>query len=42
MLIQAVLGLFGFMEGQELTNGVQELPPEVINEVKTLCPDAGR
>jgi len=28
------LGLFGFMDGQTLTKGVQELPPEVIQEVK--------
>lgn len=30
------LGLYGFMEGQELTPGVKELPPEVIDEVKAL------
>ena len=30
------LGLFGFMEGQELTPGLKELPPEVIEEVRTL------
>jgi basic membrane protein A len=30
------LGLFGFMEGQELTPGVAELPPEVIQEVRDL------
>lgn len=28
------LGLFGFMSGQEMTQGVSELPPEVIQEVK--------
>jgi basic membrane protein A len=28
------LGLFGFMEGQELTVGMQDLPPEVIQMVK--------
>lgn len=30
------LGLFGFMEGQELTPGVAELPEEVVAEVKTI------
>jgi basic membrane protein A len=30
------LGLFGFMEGQTLTKGLAELPPEVITEVKDL------
>jgi len=30
------LGLYGFMEGQTLTKGVQELPPEVVQEVKDL------
>jgi len=30
------LGLFGLMEGQELTKGMQDLPPEVIAEVKDL------
>jgi basic membrane protein A len=30
------LGLYGFMEGQELTSGVKDLPPEVIDEVKAL------
>jgi basic membrane protein A len=30
------LGLYGFMEGQELTSGVSDLPPEVITEVKDL------
>jgi len=28
------LGLYGFMEGQELTSGVKELPPEVLDEVR--------
>jgi basic membrane protein A and related proteins len=28
------LGLFGFMEGQKLTKGMQDLPPEVIQEVR--------
>jgi len=28
------LGLYGFMEGQELTMGMQDLPPEVIQEVR--------
>ncbi len=28
------LGLFGFMEGQKLTKGMEDLPPEVIQEVK--------
>jgi basic membrane protein A len=28
------LGLFGFMEGQELTTGMQDLPPEVIQTVR--------
>jgi len=28
------LGLFGFMEGQKLTKGMEDLPPEVIKEVK--------
>jgi len=28
------LGLFGFMEGETLTKGVQELPPEVVAMVK--------
>jgi basic membrane protein A len=28
------LGLYGFMEGQDLTSGVKELPPEVIQEVR--------
>jgi basic membrane protein A len=30
------LGLYGFMEGEELTPGVAELPPEVIDEVRDL------
>ncbi len=30
------LGLFGFMEGQELTKGMLDLPPEVIQEVRDL------
>jgi len=30
------LGLFGFMEGQELTKGMQDLPPEVIQEVRDI------
>ncbi len=30
------LGLYGFMEGQELTPGVAELPAEVIEEVRTI------
>jgi basic membrane protein A len=30
------LGLFGFMEGDELTPGMKELPPEVIEEVRSL------
>ncbi len=30
------LGLYGFMEGQQLTKGMQDLPPEVIQEVKDL------
>jgi len=28
------LGLYGFMEGQELTMGLKDLPPEVIQEVR--------
>jgi basic membrane protein A len=28
------LGLFGFMEGEELTPGMAELPPEVIQQVR--------
>ena len=30
------LGLFGLMEGQEMTKGMQDLPPEVLTEVKDL------
>ncbi len=30
------LGLFGFMEGQQLTKGQQDLPPEVIQQVKDI------
>jgi basic membrane protein A len=30
------LGLYGFMEGQELPAGVKDLPPEVIEEVRTI------
>jgi basic membrane protein A len=30
------LGLFGFMEGEELPSGVADLPPEVIQEVKDI------
>jgi basic membrane protein A and related proteins len=30
------LGLYGFMEGEELTSGVKDLPPEVVDEVKSL------
>jgi basic membrane protein A len=30
------LGLFGLMEGEELTPGMKELPPEVIAEVKDI------
>jgi len=30
------LGLYGFMEGQEKTVGVQELPPEVVAEVEDI------
>jgi basic membrane protein A len=30
------LGLYGFMEGQELTAGLAELPPEVIQEVRDV------
>lgn len=29
------LGLYGFMEGEELTQGLSQLPTEVIQEVKT-------
>ena len=34
------LGLYGFMEGQTMTKGVSDLPPEVINEVKDLMAKA--
>ena len=34
MPIPARLGLYGFMEGQELTTGVKDLDPEVIQEVQ--------
>jgi basic membrane protein A and related proteins len=30
------LGLVGFMEGDELTAGMKDLPPEVIEEIRTL------
>ncbi|MFC2026088.1 BMP family ABC transporter substrate-binding protein [Chloroflexota bacterium] len=30
------LGLFGFMEGEELTSGVADLPPEVVQQVKDI------
>ncbi len=30
------LGLYGFMEGQELTSGVAELPAEVIQQVRDI------
>jgi basic membrane protein A len=30
------MGLFGFMEGEELPPGVAELPPEVIESVRTI------
>lgn len=30
------LGLFGFMEGQQLTAGMKDLPPEVIQEVRDI------
>jgi basic membrane protein A len=30
------LGLYGFMEGEELTSGVAELPAEVVQEVRDL------
>jgi basic membrane protein A and related proteins len=30
------LGLYGFMEGEELPKGVMELPTEVVEEVKTI------
>ncbi len=34
------LGLYGFMEGETLTKGVADLPPEVIAEVKDLMAKA--
>lgn len=30
------LGLYGFMEGEELPPGVKELPPEVVQEVRDI------
>jgi len=33
-ITKGTLGLFGFMEGQEMTTGVKDLPPEVISEVQ--------
>jgi basic membrane protein A len=30
------MGLFGFMEGEELTFGMEDLPPEVIEEVRMI------
>lgn len=30
------MGLYGFMEGEELTTGLKDLPPEVIEEVQML------
>jgi basic membrane protein A len=30
------LGLYGFMEGEEITSGVAGLPPEVVQEVRDL------
>lgn len=30
------MGLFGLMEGEELTAGMKDLPPEVIEEVRTV------
>lgn len=30
------LGLYGFMEGQELTEGMKDLPPEVIQQVRDI------
>ncbi len=32
----ASMGLFGLMEGEELTAGMKDLPPEVIEEVRML------
>jgi len=34
------LGLYGFMEGEQLTTGVKDLPPEVISEVQALMANA--
>ncbi|MCJ7530381.1 MAG: BMP family ABC transporter substrate-binding protein [Anaerolineales bacterium] len=34
------LGLYGFLEGQELTVGMKDLPPEVIQQVKDLMAKA--
>ena len=34
------LGLYGFMEGQSMTNGLADLPPEVISEVQDLIAKA--
>jgi basic membrane protein A and related proteins len=34
------LGLYGFMEGETLTPGVADLPPEVIQEVRDLMAQA--
>jgi len=30
------LGLYGFMEGEKMTKGMEDLPPEVIQEVKDI------
>jgi basic membrane protein A and related proteins len=32
----AGLGLFGLMDGQQMTKGMEDLPPEVLTEVKDL------
>lgn len=34
------LGLYGLMEGQEMTKGMQDLPPEVIQQVRDLLAKA--
>jgi basic membrane protein A len=34
------LGLFGFMEGEALTAGMKDLPPEVVEEVRSLVDKA--
>lgn len=34
------LGLFGFMEGEELPVGIADLPPNVVNEVERLVKQA--